>query len=147
MRTFPFLLASIGWLTMVPKLSAQPNARKGIEFFESKIRPVLVEHCYRCHSEEARKKGKLKAGLLLDSKAGLLKGGETGPALVAGKPRESLLLKALRHEGDLHMPPSGKLAAAILSDFEMWIKLGAPDPRDGKQGSIAEANIDWTKAR
>src|SRR5262249_18562441 len=84
---------------------------------------------------------------LLDSKAGLLKGGETGPALVAGKPRESLLLKALRHEGDLHMPPSGKLAAAILSDFEMWIKLGAPDPRDGKQGSIAEANIDWTKAR
>jgi hypothetical protein len=147
MRTFPFLLVSIAWLTMVPQLSAQPNARKGIEFFESKIRPVLVEHCYRCHSDEARKKGKLKAGLLLDSKAGLLKGGETGPALIAGKPRESLLLKALRHEGDLHMPPSGKLPAAVLNDFEMWIKLGAPDPRDGKQGSIAEANIDWTKAR
>ena len=147
MRAIPFLLASIVWLTVVPRSPAQSPAAKGIEFFESKIRPVLVEHCYRCHSEAAKKKGKLKAGLLLDSKAGLLKGGESGPVLVVGKPKESLLLKALRHDGDLQMPPTGKLSAAVLNDFEMWIKFGAPDPRDGKQQQVAESTIDWNKAR
>jgi cytochrome c553 len=147
MRVLVSLLLGIGWLTTAPRLLAQANPAQGIEFFERKIRPVLVEHCYRCHSEEAKKKRKLKGGLLLDSKAGLRKGGATGPALVPGKPKESLLLKALRHEGDLQMPPSGKLPATVLSDFEMWIKIGAPDPRDGNEAAVADAQIDWTKAR
>src|ERR1700730_686241 len=109
MRTLVSLWSAAVALTMVPDLSAQPPDRKGIEFFETKIRPVLVEHCYKCHSEEARKNRKLKADFLLDSKAGMLKGGDTGPALVPGKPGESLILKALKHDGDVRMPRDGKL--------------------------------------
>ncbi|MBI3822926.1 MAG: PSD1 domain-containing protein [Planctomycetes bacterium] len=145
MRTFSMFFLVVLSLTTVPRVSAQPAERKGLEFFETKIRPVLVEHCYKCHSEEARKNKKLKADFVLDSKAGLRKGGVTGPAIVPGKPSESLLLKALRHEGDLQMPRNGKLPAAIVSDFETWIKLGAPDPRDGTQTAVTE--IDWAKAR
>jgi hypothetical protein len=99
----------------------------GVRFFEQKIRPVLVEQCYSCHSASARKP---RGQLLLDSRAGLLKGGASGPAIVPGKPRESLLIQALRHE-DLAMPPQGKLPPAVLADFERWVALGAPDPRDG----------------
>lgn len=146
MRTLSIALVAAIALTLAPHLWAQPADRKGIEFFETKIRPVLVEHCYSCHSEEARKNRKLKADFVLDSRAGLLKGGVTGAAIVPGKPSESLLLKALRHEGELQMPRAGKLPAHIVSDFETWIKLGAPDPRDGKQPA-ASADIDWAKAR
>jgi Protein of unknown function (DUF1553)/Protein of unknown function (DUF1549)/Planctomycete cytochrome C len=121
-----------------------PDA-KGVEFFETKIRPVLVEHCYKCHSEEARKKRKLKGDLLLDSRAGMLAGGDKGPAFVAGKPDESLLIKAIRHEGELRMPRDGKLPAAVIADFETWVKMGAPDPRTGK--TVAAKEIDWSKAR
>ena len=80
-----------------------------VEFFEKNIRPVLVEHCYKCHSVEAKK---LKGGLAMDSRDGLRKGGDSGPAVVPGKPKESLLLKAVgyTHEG-LRMPPKGKLPA------------------------------------
>lgn len=144
MRTLASFLLVVAMITS--QASAQSPDRKGIEFFETKIRPVLVEHCYQCHSEEARKNRKLKADFLLDTKAGLLKGGVTGPALIPGKPAESLLLKALRHDGDLQMPRNGKLSAATISDFETWIKLGAPDPRDGKQPA-AVVDIDWAKAR
>jgi hypothetical protein len=129
----------------LPARAQTPDA-KGVEFFEAKIRPVLVEQCYRCHSEEARKNRKLKGDLLLDSKAGMLTGGATGPALVAGKPAESLLMKALWHEGDLRMPRDGKLPPAVVADFETWIKMGAPDPRDGKTPSVAK-EIDWKQAR
>src|SRR5438105_15843529 len=107
MRTLGSLILTTMALTIVPRLSAQPD-RKAIEFFEAKIRPVLAEHCYKCHSEEARKDRKLKADLALDTKAGLLKGGVSGAAIVPGKPSESLLLKALRHEGELQMPRGGK---------------------------------------
>jgi hypothetical protein len=101
----------------------------GIEFFEKKVRPVLIAKCYSCHSVEAKKQ---KGGLLLDSKAGILKGGDSGKVLVPGKPAESLLLKAIRHQaGDLKMPPKGKLDDNIVTDLEKWIAMGAPDPRDG----------------
>jgi hypothetical protein len=110
-----------------------------IAFFESKIRPVLIENCYRCHSDEALKNKKLKAGLRLDSRDALLKGGESGPALVPAEPAKSLLLRALRHEGGLEMPPGKKLDAAVIADFENWIRAGAPDPRkDGE--SVAGAD-------
>jgi Protein of unknown function (DUF1553)/Protein of unknown function (DUF1549)/Planctomycete cytochrome C len=138
-------MASLVIAGFAPSLQAQAVDAKGVEFFEAKIRPVLVEHCYKCHSEVARKNRKLKADLLLDSKAGMLKGGDTGPALVPGKPAESLLLKALKHEGDVRMPRDGKLTAAVVRDFETWIQIGAPDPRDGKQPAAKE--IDWNKAR
>ena len=94
-------------------------------FFESRIRPVLVKHCYECHSAESKE---IKGGLRMDSKAGLLKGGESGPSLVAGKPEESLLLEALRYES-FEMPPAGRLPKNTIADFEKWIKTGAYDPR------------------
>lgn len=96
-----------------------------ISFFESKIRPVLVRECYECHSAGAEK---VQGGLLLDSRAGLLKGGDSGPAISLTKPKESLLLKALRYEAT-EMPPKGQLADALIADFARWIEAGAPDPR------------------
>ncbi len=98
----------------------------GIAFFEKKIRPVLVESCYKCHSAAE----KVKAGLHLDYAAGLLKGGEAGPAIVPGDPDKSLLIKAIRyHDENLEMPPKKKLPDAVIADFEAWVKRGAPDPR------------------
>jgi cytochrome c553 len=108
-----------------------PDAQKA-EFFETKIRPVLVEQCYKCHSEDAAKEKKLRGGLKLDTKAGLLTGGDTGAALVPGKADASLLLKTMRYEGDVVMPPKGKLPDAVLRDFEKWIADGAVDPRTGE---------------
>jgi hypothetical protein len=103
-----------------------------LAFFESKIRPVLAQNCFECHSAQAQQNKKLKAGLLLDSKAGVLHGGETGPALVAGKPAESLLMKVLRHEiKGAEMPPKGALPAGVIADFAKWIEMGAADPRSG----------------
>lgn len=103
-----------------------------MRFFESRIRPVLVERCEACHSAEAQQKGKLKAGLFLDSRKGLLEGGDSGPALVPGKPGESLLLRALRHESkDLAMPPKEPmLPGSVIEDFIRWINEGAHDPRE-----------------
>jgi Protein of unknown function (DUF1553)/Protein of unknown function (DUF1549)/Planctomycete cytochrome C len=110
-----------------PDASAADPA--GVEFFEKKIRPVLTEHCYKCHSAEASQANKLKGGLLLDDRDGLLKGGESGPAIVPGDPKKSLLIRALGHDGDPRMPPKGKLPDAVIADFETWVKSGAPDPR------------------
>jgi len=102
----------------------------GVRFFEQKIRPVLVNQCYLCHSARAATAGKLKGKLRLDTRAGTRAGGESGPAVVPGKPGDSLLVGALRHES-FKMPPKGKLPAGVIADFVTWIKMGAPDPRDG----------------
>ena len=102
------------------------------EFFEAKIRPILVESCYPCHSVEA---GKSKGDLRLDSRDALRKGGATGPALVPGDPEKSLLIEAIRHRNeDLQMPPpddGGKLSAEKIALLEQWVAMGAPDPRTG----------------
>ncbi|MDB5385201.1 MAG: Protein of unknown function (DUF1553)/Protein of unknown function (DUF1549)/Planctomycete [Planctomycetaceae bacterium] len=115
------------------------------EFFEQKIRPVLVKHCYECHSAEAKGLNQLKAGLMLDSRQGLLVGGDSGAAVVPKKPEESLLLEALRYD-TFKMPPKGKLPDAVIADFETWIKHGALDPRDGK-GPVKTAGIDLVAGR
>jgi len=117
---------------LLPRLllaAESPNASpEGIEFFEKKIRPVLVERCYACHSAENEKK--LKANLYLDSREGLLKGGDTGPSIVLGAPEKSLLIKAITYKDDnLMMPPKGKLTPEQIKDFESWVRMGAPDPR------------------
>jgi hypothetical protein len=105
---------------------------EGIAFFEKKIRPVLVEHCYKCHSAEAAAGKKLKGQLFLDHRAGVLQGGESGPAVVPGKPSESLLMEALGWKNkDLQMPPKNRLPETVVADFRRWIELGAPDPREG----------------
>jgi hypothetical protein len=103
-----------------PKASAD-----GIDFFETHIRPVLVEQCYECHSDHARV---LQGGLRLDSAERMRSGGDSGPIIVPHKPKESLLIAALRYES-LEMPPTGKLPQEMIDNFEKWIALGAPDPR------------------
>ena len=112
-----------------PAFAQTPN-EEGLKFFEQKIRPVLVQHCYSCHSVQARDAKKLQGGLFLDSAEGTLAGGDDGPALVKGKSAESRLIKALKYDG-IEMPPSGKLSDEIVADFVKWIDMGAPDPREG----------------
>src|SRR3954454_20878978 len=126
-------IARLGWLVWFLPCVAAPTASAGverarIEFFERKIRPVLVAECYSCHSSGAKK---VRGNLLLDTREGLLNGGDSGPSIVPGKPDESPLLEALRHEG-LEMPPEGKLPDAVVADFERWVAMGAPDPRSGQ---------------
>ncbi|MCS7167354.1 MAG: DUF1549 domain-containing protein [Gemmatales bacterium] len=108
-------------------LSNRTTKQAGLEFFEKKIRPVLVTECYQCHSAQAEK---LRGKLRLDSREAMLRGGASGaPAVVPGKVEESLLIAALRHDG-LEMPPKKKLPAQVIADFEEWIRLGAPMPAD-----------------
>ena len=127
---------------------SQPEAKdsqESLAFFESKIRPVLVEQCYSCHSQEAATSGKLKGGLYLDSRDGMLRGGDTGPALSSEHSEESLILKALRYE-EYEMPPSGKLSANIIEDFERWVAQGAVDPRRAAE-PIKQKGMDLESGR
>lgn len=107
---------------------AADNPAAGHEFFEAKVRPVLVAHCYKCHSAKA---DKVKGGLLLDTREGVLQGGDSGPAIVPGEPDKSRLIVAVRHaDPDLQMPKE-KLSEAEIAALEQWVKMGAPDPRTG----------------
>lgn len=99
-----------------------------LEFFEKRIRPVLVEHCYECHSAESKK---LKGGLRLDLRETTRRGGDNGPAVVAGSPDQSPLIEAVRYN-ELKMPPKGKLPDGVIADLVKWVAIGAPDPRIGK---------------
>ncbi len=136
-------LPAILLAAVFPALAVGQDA--GITFFETKVRPVLVEHCYSCHSHQAKKH---RGGLYLDSKAGLLEGGDSGPAIVPGKAADSLLIKAMRHTaGDVKMPPDRKLSADVIADLEKWIALGAPDPRTGAPGKVVGRGIDIEEGR
>jgi hypothetical protein len=105
-----------------------------VDFFESRIRPVLIERCYRCHSASA---AKLKGGLRLDSREGVRRGGDTGPAIVPGQPEESLLLRAIAHTDDFSpMPPKEKLPDDVIADFRRWVKMGAADPRGAAPSEV-----------
>jgi hypothetical protein len=129
-------------LLAVPVLAAAAEP-SGVQFFEQKIRPVLVQHCYKCHASDAKK---VKGGLLLDTREGIRKGGDTGPAVVPGKVVESVLIKALRHD-EILMPPSGKLPDEVIADFERWVRMGAPDPRTGTRVSAQPQAIDIEAGR
>src|SRR5689334_13384859 len=99
-------------------------SRQEIDFYEKHVQLILRENCYKCHSHEA---DKIKGSFVLDSREGLLKGGETGPAIVSGEPEKSLLVKAVRQvDEDLKMPPKKKLGDDQISILEQWIKFGAP---------------------
>jgi Protein of unknown function (DUF1553)/Protein of unknown function (DUF1549)/Planctomycete cytochrome C len=133
----------IAWTLVAAAGVAAPPA--DVAFFEAKIRPVLISHCYRCHSGEA--KGGVRGQLNLETRAGLLRGGRSGPALVPGKPDESALMRALGYaDQDLQMPPDGKLPDATLADFRSWIAAGAPDPRVGP-GARALARVSVEEGR
>jgi cytochrome c553 len=123
---------------------AKVPTKQEIDFFEKKIRPVLLRNCYECHSGDVKK---AKGGLLLDTRLGLRKGGESGPAIVPGQPDDSLLIEAVRYDG-LEMPPSGKLPDEVIDDLVKWIEMGAPDPRVPKSGrkglNLTEARKWWS---
>ena len=143
-RTKGFLLLCGFLAAFVTALRASGPEPAALEFFEKKIRPVLVENCYKCHSAQAEK---VKGGLMLDTRDGLLKGGESGPAIVPGDPEKSLLIKAVRYgDENLQMPPKGKkLAPEQIADLESWVKSGAADPRTGKVA--AKGDEIWSKAK
>ncbi len=124
-------LVFVAVLTLHGAHAAESDADPAaIAFFEQRIRPVLVDHCYRCHSAGAEK---IRGGLTLDTREGLRRGGDSGDALLPGQPEDSLLIRALRHgDEDLAMPPKERLPDTVIADFERWITLGAPDPRDGQ---------------
>jgi len=124
----------------------KPPTPAQVDFFEKKVRPVLVERCYQCHAEKSEK---IKGGLLLDTKEGWVKGGDTGPALVPGDPDKSLIIQAIRYNNpDIEMPPKGKMPAAEIEVLEQWVKMGAPDPRGGGAvKSTASKGIDLEAGR
>ena len=149
-----YVLAA-GWLAAVltfistSRAASSPSDHKAptkqeLDFFEQKIRPVLVRNCYECHSGEVKK---AKGGFVLDTSLGLRKGGESGPAIVPGHPDDSLLIEAVRYDG-LEMPPSGKLSDDVIDDLAKWIEMGAPDPRvprPSRKGlNLTEARKWWS---
>ncbi|MEO7653343.1 MAG: DUF1549 domain-containing protein, partial [Bryobacteraceae bacterium] len=116
---------------------------EGLEFFESKIRPMLAKNCYMCHSRAAKA---AMGGLVLDTRDSMRRGGQSGPAIVPGKADESFLLKAVRHEAKIKMPPTGKLSAEVIADLVKWVEIGAPDPREEKVAPVV-SQIDIRKGR
>src|SRR3954466_16332403 len=111
--------------------------KQQVEFFENKIRPIFQENCYKCHSVDASKS---KGGLTLDTKAGLLKGGDNGPIVVPGDVDKSQIINAITYlDPDLQMPPKGeKLTAQQIADLSTWVKMGAPDPRNDDAAKVSK---------
>jgi hypothetical protein len=124
--------------------AAGADDRAGVAFFEEHVRPLLAEHCYRCHSRQAKS---VRGGLLLDSKEGWAKGGENGPAVVPGDPDRSLLIRAVRYQGDAKMPPKGQLPDKQVDLLVRWVRMGAPDPRDGSAAVTTRKNLDVEQGR
>jgi len=124
--------------------STTPLAPEDRDFFEKKVRPLLINQCQKCHSSKAKKQ---RGGLLLDSRTAILKGGDTGPAVIPGQPDRSLLIQAIRYQHTtLHMPPSGKLATNQIAVLEEWVKRGVPFPEAGAVVA-AKQGIDLEKGR
>jgi len=112
-------------------------------FFENRIRPVLAQHCYNCHSLRAKV---VQGGLFVDSYDGLIQGGDSGPTIVPGNPEESLLISALMHDS-FKMPPKGKLPDKVIADFRLWISAGAQTSESFKtNGRVARSDVDWDVA-
>jgi hypothetical protein len=129
------------------KTADRPLTAEELDFFEKKIRPVLANNCYKCHSAESEK---VKGGLFVDTREGIRTTGDNGHAVVPGDSEASLLIKAIRYtDSELQMPPKkdgGKLSDEVIADFVRWVRMGAPDPRDGS-ATAAKKNYDTTKAR
>jgi hypothetical protein len=138
-----FALASVLVFAFVDQVwSADEPDRARVEFFETKIRPVLVKHCYQCHSSDSKS---VKGGLMLDFRTAVRKGGESGSVIVPGKPDESILIAALKYDG-YEMPPKGKLPESVVADFVRWIRDGAVDPRIADKLVAKKTEIDYAKA-
>lgn len=144
---FSIALLSITFSLLIcpsPTQAEQPTENQ-IRFFETNIRPALVKYCYQCHSIA---EGDSRAGLLLDTRTGLLQGGDSGPAIAPGDLDESLLWEAINWDG-YEMPPSKKMPAEVIAHFKTWIEMGAPDPRVRKllnvDSKITRADIEKGK--
>ena len=148
------ILNSVRKLTLVPILfgvasfagsvcAVEKSTSEQLAFFEKRIRPALVKHCYECHSAD---RGKDKGGLTLDTREGIRRGGDSGHAVVPGNLKESLLVEAI-HYNDLEMPPKYQLPEEVIADFEKWIRMGAPDPREAEKAELILREIDFEKAR
>ncbi len=137
----PSLLAVFLLALWAAPVRAAGDAPAQAEFFEKNVRPVLVEHCYKCHSAQAKR---IKGGLLLDSRAGLLKGGDSGPAIVPGRPEQSRLVEALGYKNpDLQMPPRGRLSDRAVTDLTAWVKNGAYWPATATSGgTVSRSSFD-----
>src|SRR5256885_3187980 len=142
-----FALAALPFFSAV-FVSAADFKSGDYEFFEKKIRPVLVERCYKCHSARS---GKVKGDLRLDSREGMLKGGESGkPSVIPGDANKSLLIESIRYTNDdLKMPPAkeGKLSDEQIADFIAWVKMGAPYPGTEKSeigNRKSEIEVWWS---
>ena len=135
------------WRGKHDSLNEPPIGDEHLAFFENKIRPLLAKHCYECHSSTS---AELQAGLLVDSRPTLRRGGDNGPAIVPGDLEHSLLIQAVRYENGMEMPPDEKLADSEVADLEQWVKLGAPDPRSDatrfvrKQIDVIQAREFWS---
>jgi hypothetical protein len=118
---------ALGGFALAVSPAPAADSPEGNAFFESRIRPLLIEHCYECHSTERKK---LKGGLALDTREGIQKGGESGLLLEPGNPDASRLIEAVRYQNrDFQMPPKNPLPAHAVRDLEQWVRMGAPDPR------------------
>jgi mono/diheme cytochrome c family protein len=115
---------------VAPRHVQADSPQKALEFFEKSVRPVLVNHCFECHSPAKKKP---KAGLRVDSREALLEGGESGPAIVAGKPADSLLIKVLHYKEKPMMPPNAQLSQAEIAALSKWVEMGAPWPKSGAE--------------
>ncbi len=157
MRMSPKTIAAPSWTVLALALLVGDRSRAddvppkpvadGAAFFEAKIRPVLVDRCYQCHSAGS---DKIKGGLRLDHREGMVKGGDAGPSVIPGNPDESPLIEAIRYKDEsLRMPPKTPLSPDQVADFEAWVKMGAPDPRDALPAGPApdRPTIDFEKAR
>ncbi|WP_298869289.1 PSD1 and planctomycete cytochrome C domain-containing protein [uncultured Gimesia sp.] len=131
------ILPLIFCITAASTMAEKPEP--GLELFENKIRPVLIEHCYECHSAATTE---VKGGLRVDSRDAIRSGGESGAAVVPHIVDKSLLLDALRHES-FEMPPGKKLSAEVIADFVKWVELGAPDSRDKPPTLEEAASLSW----
>jgi hypothetical protein len=145
-RCRPALLIIFALIGFNSAQAAADLPSDSLDFFEKKIRPVLSERCYSCHSARSEK---LKGGLRLDSRAGVLKGGETGPVLTPGDPDKSRLIEAIKYENvELQMPPKGKLSEEQINDLSNWVKLGAPWPQEtGPALASPKENFDLAQRR
>src|SRR5262245_29459843 len=123
------LLLVLGVLTGIalctPAIAADPDRPDAaqIEYFEKNIRPIFIAHCVKCHGPE-----KQKGGFRLDTRAAMMAGGDSGAAMVIGKPDESRIIKAVRYSSDIQMPPGKKLADEHINVLAAWVKMGAPWP-------------------
>jgi cytochrome c553 len=143
MRTLPPALLLAALISASPAAGSEPAAEQQ-EFFEKRVRPVLAEHCYKCHSAQAKRP---KGGLRVDSRAALLEGGDTGPAVAPGHPEKSKLIEAINYKNvDLQMPPRAKLSDAAIADLTEWVKMGAPWPAETKAAK-AGGKYDFDLAR